>query len=105
MKILLALSAISTPILLFLLRHRPFAYLFDLLAALALLLANLSAGFSLVEIKQMNTEFTTHIHEIFTDWIFLTSIGYIATYAVYRLLITTAHNWQKRTNQHSEPRT
>lgn len=99
MQILLSLGAIFAPLILFLLRHRSFAWLFDLLAALSLLLANLSAGLSVLEIKQMNTEFTTHIHEVFNNWLFLGTLGYLGVYTVYRLLVTTAHNWQKRSTE------
>ena len=98
MQILLSLGAIVGPILMFILRHRRYAFLFDLLAALSLLLANLSAGWSVVEIKQMNTEFTTHIHEVFNNWMFLLTLGYLGVYTVYRLLVTTSHTWSQSSN-------
>ncbi len=97
MYILLALGAIFTPLLMFILRRRTYAFLFDLLAAIAFLLANISAGLSVLDIKLTHTEFTTHIHEIFTDWLFLAALGYLSIYAVYRLMVTTMHTWNNRT--------
>ena len=85
---LFALGAIIAPLLMFALRRRPFAWLFDLLGALAMVTANISAAWHTLKIKLAGTEFTTHIHEIFMDPFFLTAAGYLGLYAVYRILLT-----------------
>jgi len=89
-------GAVFVPVAMFVLRRRRYAYLFDLLAALALLLANLSAARAVLDIKVTGTEFTTHVHEIFNDPLFLLSGSYLGVYAVYRLLVTTAHTWSEQ---------
>ncbi|TCP55706.1 hypothetical protein EV586_103360 [Tumebacillus sp. BK434] len=90
MNILLIAATILIPLLLFFLRERSYAWLFDLLGALAVLLFLITSGLAVLEIKRMNTEFTTHIHEIFNNLLFLASSGYLGVYALYRLLLTTA---------------
>lgn len=94
MELLLISGAILAPVLMFLLRRRRFAPLFDALAAVAVLWANIAAGLAVWEIKATHTELTLHIHEIFLDPLFLGAAGYIGAYSVYRLLVTTAHSWQ-----------
>ncbi|HEU4964134.1 MAG TPA: hypothetical protein VFV52_09835 [Bacilli bacterium] len=94
MTILIVAGTILFPVLMFLLRERRFAPLFDALAALAVLLANVAAALGVWEIKSTHTELTLHIHEIFLDPLFLGTTGYIGLYSVYRLLVTTAHTWQ-----------
>lgn len=91
MNVLLIAGTIVVPLVMFFLRERSFAWIFDLLGAVALLFFLLTSGLSILEIKQMKTEFTTHIHEIFNSLLFLASSGYIGVYALYRLLLTTAH--------------
>ncbi|ARU61589.1 hypothetical protein CBW65_11640 [Tumebacillus avium] len=98
MNFMLIAGTIVIPLVLFFLRARSFAWIFDLLGAVALLLFLLTSGLSILEIKQMKTEFTTHIHEIFNSLLFLASSGYLGVYALYRLLLTTA---QTRKNGHS----
>ncbi|MFD2171823.1 hypothetical protein [Tumebacillus lipolyticus] len=86
MRLLLIAGIILLPLVLFALRNARIARLFDLLAAVAALLFLITSGLSVLEIKQMNTEFTTHIHQIFNNLIFLSAAGYIGIYSVYRLL-------------------
>jgi hypothetical protein len=95
-QLVLIVGAILGPILMFVLRHRSIAAIFDLLAALSVLLANIAAGLAVLEIKQENTEFTTHVHEIFMDPLFLATTGYIGVYSVYRLLVATSRTWQAK---------
>lgn len=95
-QLLLIVGAILVPILMFMVRHRPVAAVFDLLAALSVLLANIAAGLAVLEIKQENTEFTTHVHEIFMDPLFLVTTGYVGLYSVYRLLVATSRTWQAK---------
>ena len=95
MPYLLMLGAILAPVAMFLLRrYRMAAVAFDLLAAISVLLANLSAGLAVLAIKQHSTEFTTEVHSIFLDPMFLGAAGYIGIYSVYRLMRTTLRRWQ-----------
>ena len=95
MPYLLMLGAILAPVAMFVLRrYRMAAVAFDLLAAISVLLANLSAGLAVLAIKQHNTEFTTEVHSIFVDPMFLGAAGYIGIYSVYRLMMTTLRRWQ-----------
>jgi hypothetical protein len=96
MYLLVIAGAALPPLLMFYLRRQPYAPLFDLLAALSVLVANISAGMSVVDTKLHGTEFTTHVHEIFMDPFFLSATGYIGVYAVYRLLLTFAHSYEHR---------
>lgn len=96
MQLLLIVGAIVVPILMFVLRQRSVAAIFDLVAALSVLLANIAAGLAVLEIKQENTEFTTHVHQIFMDPLFLVTTGYIGVYSVYRLLVATSRTWQAK---------
>ncbi|PWK13153.1 transposase [Tumebacillus permanentifrigoris] len=96
MQLVLILGTILVPICMFVLRHRPLAAVFDLIAALSVLLANIAAGLAVLEIKQESTEFTTHVHEIFMDPLFLVTTGYIGVYSVYRLLVATSRTWQAK---------
>ena len=97
MQLLLMLGAILLPVVMFLLRrYHLLAVAFDLLAAISVLLANLSGGNAVLAIKQHHSEFTTEVHRIFIDPMFLSAAGYIGIYSVYRLLMTTLRRMKKR---------
>jgi hypothetical protein len=103
LQLLLVLGTVAVPVVFFLLRHHKISVLFDLFGVVAVLLANISAGLSVLAIKQSNTEFTTHIHMVFMDPVFLASTGYIGLYAVYRLMRTTEQSWYKLLDRLKQP--
>ncbi|ASS76419.1 hypothetical protein CIG75_16620 [Tumebacillus algifaecis] len=96
MNVLLIVSIVALPLFLFFLRKHRLAWLFDLLSVIATWLFLITTGLSILEIKRMGVEFTTHIHEIFNNWLFLSTSGYLGVYSVYRLLITTVRARKNR---------
>ena len=101
MQLLLIAGTILVPLVMFVLHRRRIAVLFDLLAALSVFAANISAGLAVLAIKQQNTEFTTHIHQVFIDPLFLAATGYVGLYSAYRLLVATAHAWTQKNGRSS----
>ncbi|MCJ8008680.1 transposase [Lederbergia wuyishanensis] len=91
MKILLVLTSIILPIIMYFL-HRSqerFRFIFNLGAIVSAIIFGDIASLSIFEIIKDNTVFMTNIHSIFLNPLFLLSGGYLGIYIMYRLIIIT----------------
>ena len=89
MKILIVLSSIVLPALMFLIQRRVerSRFLFNALALLAALMFGNIAALSIHQIIVDDAVFMTTIHGIFLDPLFIIAGAYLGLYLIYRLLI------------------
>ncbi|MBZ5751909.1 transposase [Metabacillus rhizolycopersici] len=95
MKILLVVSSIAFPILMFFLQnHRKiFRMIFNITAVISTLIFGNIAATSIYQILIDNAVFMTTIHGIFLNPYFLITGGYLGVFIIYRLMVLT---WDER---------
>lgn len=91
MKILLVISSISFPIIMFYLQNKnmKFRIIFNIIAVISAIIFGNIASTSIFQILVDNAVFMTAIHGIFLNPFFLITGAYLGVFIVYRLLILT----------------
>ena len=89
MKILLIVSSIAFPIIMFFLQNRIriFRMIFNIIAVIATLVFGNIASTSIYQIIIDNAVFMTTIHSIFLNPYFLITGAYLGVFTIYRLMI------------------
>lgn len=91
MKALIVLLTIITPLLMYVLkvRTKQSQFIFNSLAIIAIFTFSLITATFLYQILAEHALFTTKIHGIFLNPLFLISGSYLGVYIIYRLIILT----------------
>lgn len=98
MKVLLIISSIVLPLVMFFLqlKIKTFRFIFNILALIAIVIFGDIASTSIYQIIKENAVFMTTIHAIFLNPFFLATGGYLGIYFIYRLILLTIEetkNW------------
>lgn len=91
MKVLLIISSIVLPLVMFFLqlKIKTFRFIFNILALIAIVIFGDIASTSIYQIIKENAVFMTTIHAIFLNPFFLITGGYLGIYFLYRLILLT----------------
>lgn len=91
MKILLVVSSIAFPIVMFFLQNHSklFRMIFNIIAVISTLILGNIAATSIYQILIDNTIFMTTIHGIFLNPYFLITGAYLGAFIIYRLVVLT----------------
>jgi hypothetical protein len=95
LKILLVVSSITFPILMFFLQNyrKILRIIFNITAVISTLIFGNIAATSIYQILIDNAVFMTTIHGIFLNPYFLITGGYLGVFIIYRLMVLT---WDER---------
>ncbi|MFJ7737402.1 transposase [Lysinibacillus sp. NPDC097287] len=100
MKVLIVISSIAVPIVMFYLQNRwkKSRMIFNSIAVISIMIFGNIAATSIYQIIVDDAVFMTTIHAVFLNPFFLITGAYIGLFIIYRLLILTAKEKPRKTN-------